>query len=1073
MKIKPKRTLITKGKNSFLLRSFVFLACFLLASSVSIYAQTKTITGTVTDATNEPLIGVSVRIQGTGTGTVTDIDGNYSISAQSGNVLEYTYVGMKTQLVTVGAQNTINIVLQDDATMLTETVVIGYGTAKKADLTGSIGSVGADIISKQPALNAVQSVQGKLSGVNIINNDAPGSSPTIIIRGLGTAQGGRDPLYIVDGFPADNIKNISPADIVSMDILKDASSASIYGVRAANGVVIVTTKKGQTGSAKIGVESYVGFKGTLNKVKMANASQYIEYFNQNQNMLKQYATPQEIADNKYYNLAPAGEQAYNTDWYDELLRTGLFTNNAVSLSGGSKTVDYYLSYNYYSEDGILEGQNYQRSTIRNNNVYKFFDDRLKFSQNLSISFDKENPKPYGAFNEAYRQSPLVPVKFPNGRWGTSSVNTTTGIAGIEGSGTDKMGKLNSIGNPLFNVENKAQRRKTLTLQGGLEAEFKVTDFLKLNTRFGATKYYYKDRQFTNNKESWLASNPLKQASDFEAEKASKPTSLTWVNNTLRFEDIETYRWTWEGFATFQRSFDKHNVEAVLGLSREKSGIGTTSVLTGYDVPSKSQYWSINHASGAYPSQINNMYHYTPTALSSYFARLQYNYDNKYYFSGTVRRDGSSTFKYNEDYWGTFPSIGLGWTISRESFMQDIEFLSYLKLKGTWGELGNQNVPINVNQIYTSAGSDNYNYVFGPGQNLVYGAAYGSPVYPLSWEVTREWGLGFDFAMLDDRLTGGFDYYKKLNTNTILDVTPVANVWYEKNFFAHGAEVNNSGVEVLLGWSDKLANGLTYEISANYSYNKNEVKNVTPTFAGQTGGSLGDGQITKRLAEGQPLFAWWMYEADGVWQTQEEIDNADAKLGSPKPGHLKYKDQNGDGIIDDRDKVYMGSYLPTSNYGIHVGLGYKNFDFSIDGYGVAGNKIYNGLKHGRIDGGENITKDMYKDRWNGAGSTNKHPGANRDSYSSSYFLETGAFFRINNITLGYTFNDLVFKGSRLRLYATAQNPFIFTGYSGFSPEISGYSDDVNTPIGEPKGTAGIELSAYPSTRNFIFGLNLQF
>ncbi|MDH6308574.1 TonB-linked SusC/RagA family outer membrane protein [Dysgonomonas sp. PFB1-18] len=1060
MKIKPKRTFITRGVESFFMKSFVLLACFFLASTVSIYAQTKTVSGLVTDVAKEPLIGVSVRIQGTTTGTVTDIDGQYSLSAKSGDVLEFSYVGMKTQLVTVGAQNTVNIVLQDDATMLTETVVIGYGTSKKADLTGSIGSVRSEDIMKQPAVNAVQSVQGKISGVNIVNNDAPGSTPTVIIRGLGTALGGRNPLYIVDGFPADDIRNISPSDIVSMDVLKDASSASIYGVRAANGVIIVTTKKGQSGSAKIGVESYVGIKTSLNTVKMANASQYVEYFNQNQDVLGKY------------HLKDAGSQAYDTDWYDELLKTGVFTNNTVSLSGGGQTVDYYLSYNYYDENGILDQQNYQRSTIRNNNVYKFFDDRLKFSQNLSISFSTDRPKPYGAFNEAYRQSPLVPVKFSNGRWGTSSVNTTTGIAGIDGSSTDAMGKLNSIGNPMFNVNNYSQKTKTLTLQGGLEGEFKITDFLKVNSRFGANKFYYKDRKFENLKEAWLAVNPLKTGADFDAEKAKNPASLNWANNSLRYEDIETYRWIWEGFATFNKRFDKHNVEAVVGMSREKSGIGNTSIMKGYDVPSKPQYWNIGMASDAYAKELDQ-YYYTPRALASYFARVQYNFDNKYYFTGTIRRDGSSTFKSNEDYWGTFPSVGFGWTISNESFMQDVNFLDYLKLRGTWGKLGNQDVPLNVNQIYSSTASDNYNYVFGPSQNLVYGAAYGSPVVPLTWEKTREWGIGFDFSMLNDRLTGGVDYYNKLNTNTILDVKPVGNVWYEKNFFAHGAEVENSGIEVVLAWNDKLANGLKYDISANYSYNKNRVKNVTPTYAGQTGGSLSDGQITKRLAEDQPLFAWWLLEADGVWQTQEEIDNATAKLGVPKPGHLKYKDQNGDGMIDDRDKVYMGSYLPTSSYGIHLGLEYKNVDFSIDGYGVAGNKIYNGLKHGRIDGGENITYDTYKNRWTGAGSTNEHPGANRDSYSSSYFLESGAFFRINNITLGYTFNDLVFSGSRLRFYFTAQNPFMFTGYSGFSPEISGYSNDRTVPIGQPSGTAGIELSAYPTTRNFIFGLNLQF
>lgn len=1065
MKIKLKRSFFTPGMDSFLMKGFVFLTCFLLVSTVNLYAQTKTISGKVTDATSEGLIGVTIKIQGTTTGTVTDLDGAYTIPAKSGDVLEFSYVGMKTQLITVATQTTIDIVMEDDAQMLTETVVIGYGSAKKVDLTGAIGSVNSDAIMKQPALNAVQSVQGKISGVNIINNDAPGSTPTIVVRGLGTALGGRNPLYIVDGFPVDNIKNISSSDILTMDVLKDASSASIYGVRAANGVILITTKRGQEGSARIGVESYVGIKSILSKVKMANASQYVQYFNENQAMLKQYAAPAD--KDKYYMLAPAGSQPYDTDWYDELTRTGVFTNNVVSLSGGGKTVDYFFSYNYYDEGGILEGQSFQRTTIRNNNVFKFFDNRLKFNQNLNLSFSNNNPKPYGAFNEAYRQSPLAPVRYANGRYGKSFVNTTTGIIGYEGAPGDVIGSLNSIGNPLFSVDNTNQRTKDFTVQGGIEGEFKITDFLKVNSRFGATKYYSKDRQFTNIKNVWLNKDPSYTEAQFEENKKKDPTSLEYANNSLRYEDVETYRWIWEGYATFNKQFDKHNVEAVVGLSREKQGIGNTSILKGYDVPSQKQYWNIGMASGAYATDVNQ-YYYTPRTLASYFGRLQYNYDSKYYLSATIRRDGSSIFKATNDYWGTFPSVGLGWTISNEEFMHDVNFLDHLKLRGTWGKLGNQDVPLNISQIMTNPGTttNNYNYAFGPDQALNYGAAFGTPAVGLTWEVTKEWGLGIDFSMLNQRLSGGIDYYNKTNTNTILNVSPTLNSVYEDKFYAHGAKVSNKGLEVNVGWNDKLSNGLTYEISANYSYNTNKVQNVVPTYDGATGGSLADGEITKRLKEGQPIYAWWMLESDGVWQSQEEIDDPNnAKKGDPKPGHLRYKDQNGDGIIDDKDKKYFGSYLPTSNYGIHIGLGYNNFDFSIDGYGVAGNKVYNGLKHGRIDGGENVAYDTFKNRWTGPGTSNTNPGANRDSYASSYFLESGAFFRINNITLGYTLNNLVFSGSKLRFYFTAQNPFMFTGYSGFSPEIS--SD------GDPSNISGIELTAYPTTRNFIFGLNLQF
>ena len=1047
--------------------------CFLLLALVEAVAQSKTITGIVTDQQKESLPGVSVRIKSSTIGTATDLDGKYSIEAKVGDVIEYSFIGMKPQSRTVNATSKIiDVILTDDSEMISEVVVVGYGSAKKADLTGSIASVSSSDILKQPSGNAMQSVQGKVAGVNITASDAPGSNPNISVRGLGTALGGRDPLYIVDGFPVDNISTISPSDILSMNVLKDASSASIYGLRAANGVVMITTKKGQSGAPKISFDSYVGIKSAMNKVKMANASQYITYFNENQDMLKAYG------NENTFHLADANSQPYNTDWYDELLKTGFYNNNTVSVSGGGQAVDYFLSYNYYNEKGILDDQTYQRSTIRNNNTYKFYDDRLKISQNLNISFTNEKPKPYGAFNNAYRQSPLVPVTYASGLYGLPYASKETGLMWTkDGDAADA--KINSIGNPLYSANSYNQRNETFTLQGGFEGEFKITDYLKANSRFGGTKYYYKHKIFTNTRANWINTKGVgKTDADFDAERNSttaNQVSPTYANNSLELKNIDTYRWTWEGFLTFNKSFDKHNIDAVAGLSREKFNIGSESVETGYNVPSKSQYWSMNHASSNYVKKVEG-YDYTRTALSSYFGRVQYNYDHKYYLSATIRRDGSSQFKTGGKYWGTFPSFGLGWTMTQEEFMQNQKFLDYLKFRFTWGKLGNQNIPFNYTTYTVNPGDGAGNYPFGNQYNQ--GAAVGTPAKPLSWEITRETGFGFDLETLNNRLSVGFDYYDKLNTNAILQITPIPTSQYSEDYYDHVGKISNKGIEISLGWSDQLAMGLKYNIGVNYSYNKNEVKDLKPMYEGRTGGSLGDGQITKRLTNGQPVFAWWMYQADGVWQSQDEIDqakaNGEAIYGTPRPGYLKYKDVNGDGVIDNDDKVYAGSYIPKSNYGIHIGLEYKNVDFSIDGYGVGGNKIYNALKYGRIDGGENISYETYRDRWHGEGTSNTNPGAAREAIASTYYLESGNYFRINNITLGYTFKDLVFKGSSLRAYVTAQNPFMFTKYSGFSPEIVGTDPtSKETDQSAPNKTAGIELSAYPSTRNFLFGINLQF
>ncbi|HAK28454.1 MAG TPA: SusC/RagA family TonB-linked outer membrane protein, partial [Sphingobacterium sp.] len=855
---------------------------------------------------------------------------------------------------------------------LEEVVVIGYGTQKKADLTGSISSLKSSDITKQPAMSAMQSIQGKAAGINIIANEAPGSSPNVIIRGLGTALSGRNPLYIVDGIAQTDINNINPSDIESMDVLKDASSASIYGLRAANGVIIVTTKKGKTGTTNINYESFAGIKNVLNRVKMANADQFRIFANE-------YLT----STNGSYRLAE--NQKYNTDWYDELLRTGSVFNNAVNISGGTEKVDYFVSANNYTENGILEGSKFVRNTIRNNNVYKFLNNRLKFSQNLNLTLTNATPKPYSAFTTAYRQSPLAPVMFDNGRYGLGRVNTTTGVAGIEAAPGQAIGNLNSIGNPVYEVLRQNERTNTLRLQGSFEGEFKITDYLKINSRIGGNKFYSKQRIFNNVKDQWLNANTLLNESDFIKLKENNPKALDYVDNSLKYENLEQFRWSIENFLTFNKNFDKHHIEAVVGMSREKYDINSMSSQTGYNVPEQEQYWNINLAKGTTNYGIVALQtSYTPRALASYFGRLQYNYDSKYYLTATLRRDGSSVFRNTGKYWGTFPSVGLGWTVTNESFMKDASWINLLKVRGNWGKLGNQDIPLNVSTILTSPESSNYNYVFGPEQNMVYGSAYGTPAVNLTWEVTRETGAGVDFAFLNNQLSGSIDYYHKLNTNTILDVTPTYTSPSEKNFYAHGAKVLNQGVEVALNWNKSISPEFSYTFGVNYSYNKNKVTEVVPAYDRATGGSLNNGEITKQLRVGQPIYGWWMFEANGVFQDAEDVKNYPS-FGAAKPGYLKYKDQNEDGVIDSRDKVFFGSFLPTSTYGINVGVNYKAIDFNVSGYGVAGNKVYNGLNSVRSNAGENIALSTFENRWTGAGSTNEHPSAERAYWASSHFL----------------------------------------------------------------------------------------
>ncbi|MEZ7494892.1 TonB-dependent receptor [Leeuwenhoekiella aequorea] len=1029
-----------------------FLLLLTLATFSMNAQESKTVTGTVKDTRDVPLPGAEVKVVDKNNYAITDFDGNYSLEVSVGDQVRVTYLGFQAQTFSITNDATYNITLQDDSNELEEVVVVGYGNQKKSDITGAIVSVKSEEITKSPATSAIQSVQGKVAGVNIIANDAPGSTPTVLMRGLGTAEGGRSPLYIVDGQPLSDIRSINPNDIESIDFLKGASYANIYGIRAANGVILVTTKRGKKGKTVFSFESYYGAKTTLNQVKMANAQQYTQYFNE------------ESAANGGFLLDE--NQRYDTDWFDELLQTGTIKNNSFSVSGAGENIDYFLSYNLYEEKGILEGQKYQRGTIRSNNTYHLFNDRFRIIQNLNIAYTNETPKPSGAFSSAYRQSPLVPVRYDNGLFGQSFVNETTGQVTFEGAPGDRVGRLNTHANPVSQVYFEDTYINTTSLQGQITAEFDISEDLMLSTRFGATKFYSTNHSFSDIRASWLNSDPRRDEAFFDLQRTDPDddgvVSTEFANNSYSISRTESYRWNVEGFLTYSKVIGKHDISATLGISRENFNGGETTSSQGYDVRNERNLRNFNLRTDRLFDDSIGGDTFQSTNLQSYFGRVEYNYDSRYYLRAVLRRDGTSDFVTGDDnFFGYFPAFSLGWNITNEGFMEDNGVLDNLKIFAGWGKLGNQSIPFNAQTINTGDGSRNTNYVFGPAQSLIIGAALGTPAIPLSWEVTEEFEVGFDFALLDRKLSGTIDYYNRLNTNAILNTRPVLNSEFLNNFFDESAEISNTGFEFLVNWRDQIGSDFSYNVGLNFSTNENKVQNVKAAYDGATGGSLGNGRITKRLADGQPIFAWWMYEADGVWQTQEEID-ANASIGNASPGHLRYKDQNDDGVIDDRDKKYFGSYIPTYNYGINLGANYKNFDLSVAGFGVGGNKVYNGLYNTRL-GGENISEEIFNNRWTGPGSTNTDPGADRDVEASSYYLEDGSYFRVSNITLGYTLPEIKFVNSA-RIYVTVQNPFMITDYSGFTPELN--------QNGDPTGTTGIELSAYPNTKSFILGANFK-
>ena len=1033
----------------------VFLLISFLLFQIVVFAQNNiTVSGTVTDYEGQPLPGATVLTKGTSIGTQADFDGNYVLNnVPSDGVLVFSYIGFSTLEIPVNNQNSINASLFEDTQRLDEVVVVGYGEQKRSDITGAVVSIKSDEIVKQPALTAVQSIQGKIAGVNIIASDQPGSTPSVIVRGIGSAEGGRLPLYIVDGQPLQDIRSINPVDIESIEFLKGASYANIYGIRAANGVILITTKKGQKGKPVFRFDSFISFRNVLNRVELANGEEYRQYFNEESQAIGGFLLDE--------------NQRYNTDWYDELLQTGVITNNNFSVSGATENIDYFFSFNYHDEEGILEGDQYNRGSIRTNNTFHLLNKKVRIRPNLNYTYTNETPKPLGAFNMANRQSPLVPVRFDNGRFGQSFVNQTTGEVTYIAGPDETVGRLNVHGNPVATVFFADEATKSNTLQGQISLEADFTNYLTGNVRFGATQFNSKRNVYSPTREIWLNADPTRTLEEFELGRSDPDgdgiISEEFANNLFTVTDVEFFRWNLEGFLTFKKSFKNHNLTATAGLSRENFGGRERLEGQARDVFEQERLRSLGRQTSSFFEKTVDQEFNQSTNLQSYYARFNYNYAEKYFLRGVVRRDGTSSFITGDNFFDNFPAFSVGWTLSKENFLKNSKTINFLKLFGGWGQIGNGNVPINVQQIQTHPDNGDQNYVFGPTQELVFGASFGSPVLPIQWEVTEEWETGFDFALFNNRLSGTFTYYDRNNTNAIINVQPTLSSGAGNNFLAHAGEVSNRGMEVLLNWKNSVSEDFNYSVGVNFSTNKNRVQNVIPGFDGETGGGLFNGQVTKRLTTGQPLFAWWVLEANGVWQTQEEIDN-NPSLGGAAPGHLRYVDQNDDGVIDDRDRIHSGNYLPTFNYGLNLVINYKRFDLSIDGFGVGGNKVYNGLANTRL-GGENISKEVYDNRWTGPGSTNSNPGAFRDVRSSTHWLEDGDFFRVNNITLGYSINNSKLGfANRVRLYATAQNPFMFTNYTGFTPEINGN--------GDPSGLTGVELNAYPTTRSLVLGINVE-
>jgi TonB-linked SusC/RagA family outer membrane protein len=975
------------------------------------------VTGKITDDKGDPLANVSITVKGSTRGTTSDNSGTFTLTVPENGTLVVSYIGYQTQEVAVNSQAVVNVKMIASASQMDQVVVVGYGTQRRRDLTGSVATVSGADIAKQPVLTATQAIQGKVAGVQILSSGDPNSSPTVRIRGVGTMLGGASPLYVVDGVITDDIRNINSADITSMDILKDASATAIYGMRAANGVLLITTKKGKPGKMVISYDGSVGIKEIAKLVNMAGPQQYANYVNE--------ASVYYGSGDSVINSAQLAAAGGNTDWYDAILKKSLQQNHNISLSGGSDKVNYFLSAGYITDGGIIKTNDFNRFTLRSNNEYKL-SNKLKLSTLLSYSRYNLRDVNLDVFNLAYRAAPYVPAKIGN-LYGNTSLS-------------------DNISNPLLLLDKNNNTSLGNRLQGTFAADYKPVSWLTLHSSFGVDLNFYNNTVYNYKYDNTGDNNVFLVAGGNQLVQRSK----------LSVQNDYANKWVWDNTATFAKSFNKHNLNFLVGITSEEYTFNT-ALGTRLDVPENKDQWFLNAGTASTATNINNG---DKWSRNSYIGRLNYNYDNRYLLTATFRADGTSRFP-SQNRWGYFPSAGVAWNITSESFMSTQKTFDNLKLRGSWGRVGNDQIGSNLYTLLANSVSPPY---FFNGAEVL-GISFDQAVDKnLKWETTEEFDLGLDFAFLQNRLSGTIDLYDKKTNNALININFNGQYLGTANqYTTNAAAFTNRGAELSLNWNDKIGKDWSYNIGGNIAFNQNRI-------VGLNGGqALFDGAVgsysTTKSDNGQPIGSFFLLQSDGIFQNATEIAASSQK--DAVPGDLRYKDISGpngkpDGVIDDYDRAFSGSYQPKFTFGINGGLNYKTFDFSFSTYGTSGGKIYNGKKADRPDSRDNIEADVAVNRWTPNHTQTSVPRANLNALpASTYFLEDASFFRINNLTLGYTLPQSLlskYKILNLRVYITAQNLATITGYSGFTPEItstkSSTSNGVTTTIPSSLN-AGIE------------------
>ena len=1012
------------------------MLCLFLFQGV--IAQNKMLVGTVVDELGEALIGVSVLNKTTGEGTITAIDGSFSLSGKQNDLIQFSYIGYASVDYVVKQEENIRVVLKEDTQNLEEVVVVGYSAQKKSSLTGAIAPVNMDDMEKRRVATVSQALQGQVAGVQITQSTgAPGDDISMLIRGEGTI-GNNSPLYIIDGVPSRTMTFLNPSDISSITVLKDASAAAVYGSRASGGVVVITTKEGEVGKGHLELNYYYGIQKVANLPRMLNTQQYMDVQEIAWNNAGYEGSNPYTIDKKRTDLA-------DTDWLDELFTLGQTHNIQATMSGGSKGVNYLLSAGYISQDGIVvyDNDRYRRFSLRSNINAKYYD-RLNIGANVQLTYsiqDKLNSKgdapgiirhamlrpsvlsvykdvndPTYKANDPFTDLPFYKNNDRNGGWESSKYEWTSNPIALAYYTDDKRSQYTTFGNVFA------------------EYEFLQDHSLKFKTNLGIDLNLYHNKAFNQN------------FGDDDGSGSDVDKGLGRQNRPSNLDESrgESFTLTWNNTLSYAKQFERHNINAVAGtefISNYESSIGASRQR--YDYTNDTfRYLDF----GGTESDIWNSGSGSEWALMSVFASATYVYDNRYMITGNFRADASSRFASNHA-WGFFPSVSAGWKMSEEKFLKNISWLSDLKLRGSWGQLGNQEI-------------DNYTFMTllkKDGDKYVI-SRYGNP--DLKWETSEQWNVGVDLGILRNKLYLSADYFMKTTSDILLPISLPSYVGSVSPTIVNAGTVRNKGFELSLTYRDKVGD-FNYSINGNIATLDNKVLKLHPNLPNI------DGKVT-RTTVGQPLNAYYGFVMEGIYQNEAEINEQLYATDNPtvQPGDIRFKDLDNNGKIDDNGGDFLGIPIPRFTYGFTLNGEYKGFNFSMLFHGVQDVQHFNDLK--KILNYDtrpfNHTTEMLG-YWHGEGTSNSIPRPsftdNGGSRISSIFVEDASFFRLKNVELGYSFTKLLKKInspiSDLKIYVSAENLFTVTSYSGLDPE----STDL------------IDYGTYPQARSFLFGVNVKF